>query len=342
MEYEKFEKNKYDFADIPSMLVVGGNTESNRSRELASFLKELEQYKILINDLSNCKLKESQRNMALNIAYYISNNEELSRRTKNKKDLLMNKIPKLIRIKPVQIDKLRDYILAYYIILSNERYKWIRDYFKIIESENNKKDKAQKEPTIIVNKSTEIYRGIVIKSIGTKAYILTSMGEFLEIKVSEKVNVGEICAGKEKIGLKKYKIHIASFLLILMFIAGGLYVQYNKTQTIVVIETTSSIKININSFDKVIYMHSPTEKGSNLISAVNGINKDVDEVIKNVFEYALDNGMIDISTKTLITSSGKALKYGLLVETNKFIKEHKIPIIINNAGNEHKLPKVEE
>ena len=43
MEYDKFEKNKYAFADIPSMLVVGGNTESNRSKELTSFLKELEQ-----------------------------------------------------------------------------------------------------------------------------------------------------------------------------------------------------------------------------------------------------------------------------------------------------------
>ena len=342
MEYEKFEKNKYAFADIPSMLVVGGNTESNRSRELASFLKELEQYKILINDLVNCKLKESQRNMALNIAYYISNNEELSRRTRNKKDLLMNKLPKILRLKPIQIDKLRDYILAYYIILSDEKYKWIRDYFRIVENEDKKKDKEKKEPVIIVNKSTEIYRGIAIKSIGTKVYILTSMGRFLEIKVAEKVSVGEICAGKEKVGINKYKIHIASFLLILMFIAGGLYVQYNKTQTIVVIQTTSSIKIHINSFDKVIYMHSPTEKGKKLIAAVNGINKNTDEVITEIFKYALDNEMIDKSTKTLLTSSGKPLKYGALVETNKFVKEEKIPIVINNAGNEHKLPKIEE
>lgn len=341
VEYEKFEKNKYAFADIPSMLVVGGNTESNRSRELLGFLRELEQYKILINDLANCKLKESQRNMALNIAYYISSNEELSRRTRNKKDLPMNKLPKLLRLTSTQIDKLRDYILAYYIILSNEKYKWIQEYFKIkLKEKDIKKD--DKNSKIVVNKATEIYRGIAIKTGASSAYILTSMGEFIDIKLTERVNPGEICAGKEKSGIKKYKIHIAIFLLLLTFIAGGLYVQYNKTQTIVVIQTTSSIKVHINSFGKVIYMYSPTDKGKMLISEVNGVNQNTDDVILGIFKYAFNNEMIRDDMKILITASGKALKYGVLSKTNEYIKENKIPITINNSGNEHKLPELEE
>lgn len=341
MEYERFEKNKYAFADIPSMLVVGGNTESNRSRELAGFLRDLEQYKILINDLANCKLKESQRNMALNIAYYISSNEELSRRTRNKKDLPMNKLPKILRLTSTQIEKLRDYILAYYIILSSDRYKWIQEYFKIkLKEKDNKKDINKDK--IVVNKATEIYRGIAIKTGTASAYILTSMGEFIDIKLTERVAAGEICAGKEKSGIKKYKIHIAMFLLLLTFIAGGLYVQYNKTETIVVIKTTSSIKVHINSFDKVIYMYSPTDKGKALISEVNGINQNTDDVILGVFKYAFNNEMATEDTKVLVTATGKALKYGLLSKTNEYIKEKKIPVVINNSGNEHKLPELED
>lgn len=344
MEYEKFEKNKYEFVDIPSMLVVGGNAEENRSRFLKAFLRELEEYNILIGDLANCRLRDNQRNMALNIAYYISVNEELSRRTKNKKDLPMNKLPKILRMKPSNIESLRDYIIAYYIILTNDNYKWIKDYFKIrLRDVNNKKNnKANNEDPIIINKTTEIKRGIALKIGKFNAYILTSMGEVLDVKLAEDVEVGEICAGKEKSGLRKYKIHFAIVGILLMFLCCSLYVQYNKIKTIVVIQTTSSIKIHVNSFERVIYMYSPTEKGKNLITSVNGLNREVDDVVKDVFSYALNNNMIDKTSKTLVTINGDGIKYGSLVETNKFIRENEIPLTINNAGNEHKLPALDD
>ena len=127
-----------------------------------------------------------------------------------------------------------------------------------------------------------------------------------------------------------------------MFLCCGLYVQYNKIKTIVVIQTTSSIKIHVNSFDRVIYMYSPTEKGKNLITSVNGVNREVDDVVKDVFNYALNNNMIDKTSKTLVTINGDGIKYGSLVKTNEFIKENEIPITINNAGNEHKLPALDD
>ena len=36
---------------------------------------------------------------------------------------------------------------------------------------------------------------------------------------------------------------------------------------------------------------------------------------------------------------GKALEYGLLTKSNKFISENYIPIVINNAGNQQRLPQ---
>ena len=58
-----------------------------------------------------------------------------------------------------------------------------------------------------------------------------------------------------------------------------------------------------------------------------------------IFQYALDNDMIDKSKKTLITIKGKSLEYGALTETNKVISENNIPIVINNSGSQQKLPE---
>jgi hypothetical protein len=77
MESLSFNKNKYVFTAIPSMLLVGDSAEVNRSKQISLFLGELNTYNVLLKDLVNFPLKENDRNLALNIAYYIYDNEEL-------------------------------------------------------------------------------------------------------------------------------------------------------------------------------------------------------------------------------------------------------------------------
>ena len=97
--------------------------------------------------------------------------------------------------------------------------------------------------------------------------------------------------------------------------------------------------MHVNKYGKVIYIYSPTEKGKALISNIDAENKNVDDAIEQVFEYAFDNNMIDKNKKILITVSGDSLEYGSLPKTNKFISENKIPIVINNSGNQQKMPE---
>ena len=339
MENRSFNKNKYVFTTIPSMLLVGDSAETNRSKQISLFLNELNTYNVLLKDLISLPLKEDDRNIALNIAYYIYDNEELIKTITQKKDLPILKLSKLTKIKGEYLKKYRDYIMVYYIILTNPNYKGIQDYFRIkLREDNNVKS--------ISNKKQNLYKGIVVKSLKKSAYILTSMGEFIKIKIDNKISVGEVAEGKEKKTLKNNKIYISILLFLIIIIGSGIVIEYRRTQSIIVIETSSNIVMHINKFNKVIYVYSPTEKGDKLIQNVNMLNKDVDQAIAETFEYALDNQMLEInkefpalSKKILITVNGQPLKYGILNKTSKYVSENNIPIVINNVGNQQKLPQ---
>ena len=339
MENLSFNKDKYVFASIPSMLLIGDSAEDNGNKQLALFLNELSMYNVLLKDLVNFSLKENDRNIALNIAYYITYDDELLKIIIRKKDLPISKLSKLTKIKTEYIEKCRDYIIAYYIILNNPNYRLIQEYFRIKLREDN-------NVMSISNKNQNLYKGLVIKSLKKSAYIVTSKGEFLKIKTNGKISTGEICEGGKRKTIVNYRIHISILLVILILIGSGIIIEYRRTESIVVIETTSNIKININKFNKVIYAYSPTDKGQELIANIDILNKDIDEAMAKTFEYALNNKMLDInkevpalSKKTLITINGQSLKYGSLTKTNKFISENNIPIVINNAGNQQKLPQ---
>ncbi|WP_160688683.1 anti-sigma factor domain-containing protein [Clostridium sp. C2-6-12] len=339
MENSSFNRNKYVFASIPSMLLVGDSAEINRSKQISLFLSELNTYNVLLKDLVNFPLKEIDRNLALNIAYYIYDNEELINTITQKKDLPFSRLSRLTKIKVEYIEKCRDYIIAYYIVLTNPNYKGIQDYFRVKLREDEK-------VRSISNKKETIHKGVVIKSLKKSAYILTSMGEFIKIKTNNKINVGEVAEGKEKKTLKYYKIYISILLLLLIIIGSGIVIQYRTTQSIIVIETSSNIVMHVNKFNKLIYVYSPTEKGDKLIKSTNMLNKDIDQAILETFQYALNNQMLEInkeipalSKKILITVNGEPLKYGILSKTSKYVYDNNIPIVINNVGNQQKLPQ---
>lgn len=332
MDNSSFDKNRYVFASMPSMSLVGNSADESRSRQIALFSNELSKYNVLLKDLVNFPLKERDRNMALNIAFYITSDEELLEVLARKKDLPMSKISKATRIKYDYLEKCKDYIIAYYIILINPNYESIQDSLNIKLREDDK-------IISISSKNKNSYKGLAIKLFKRSAYILTSSGEFLKIKPDATVKIGEVCEGKEKKLLGDFKIHISILLVILIMIGSGIIVEYRRTQSIIIIETTSSIKISINKLNKVIYAYSATDKGKELIESTNIINDGVDDAIAKMLEYASDNNMIDPNKKVLITISGQPIKYGLLSETDKVISEDNIPIVINNSGNQQKLPK---
>ena len=92
----------------------------------------------------------------------------------------------------------------------------------------------------------------------------------------------------------------------------------------------------INKFNKIIDVDSNTEKGIELISKLDVKKASIDNVIKNILDYAINNEMIP-STDIIITVTGKALTYNELKESENFILENNLEVKLNNAGNEQKI-----
>lgn len=332
MEGSNFNKNKYVFASVPSMTLLGKNSKIDYTREISQFLAELSSYNVIFKDLISQKLDEEKRNIILNIAYYLLEDEKLNEKLVRRRKVPVKELSIATRIGRNNIEDWNEYIIAYYIILSNPDYKCIQDHLKI-------KLKSKDNAVSIVNKKYPVQKGIAIKVIGKFAYIITASGEFLKIKTNNKAYLGNVCEGKQCTIMSKLKIPIAITIVVLLFIACATVVEFRRTDSIILIDTTSTIKIHINKFNKVIYAYSPTEKGQNLIKSINVENDNIDDYMARVFQYAADNNMIDKSKKTLITVTGKSVEYGSLPETNKVISENKIPIVINNSGSQQKMPE---
>ncbi len=333
MDEIKFVRDKYEFTSASAVMLMK-NDGSDRIGLIELLLNDFSLYGVLVRDLVNYPLKEKERNLCLNIAYYVMENSEFHQVLLDKRILNIKKLARKTRMKLDYISKWKDYIIAYWVILSNPDYKFIQDYLRIRIN-----DKLHET---IYNKE-KLYRGIVIKNVlHNRAYILTSRGEFKKVRLNESVAAGHICEGKKQHSKYLFKIPMCIFLILSLAIAVKTYSKYTTASSIIVIETTSVIKLHANTFDRVIYAYSPTDKGKKLIGSMEMQNKDIDDVVYNILDYGLKNEMVTKDRTIYITVTGQNLVYGQLIKTSKFASDNEIAIIINNGGVEQKLIKEEK
>lgn len=327
---EESKIDKYIFSTVPGMIDIGEKARSIREKQISLMIKELFLYKVLVKDLVRHNPSYNDRNKILNIAYFIINDVEIYERVQKRRELPLNMIGKRTRVSRAFLELWQDYIITYMIILANPNYKLIQDYIRVTTSEEIR------PLSIMSEKSNNEHKGIVLKVLKRSAIILTCSGELLKIKINDECLVGKEISGVEKKGLKHYKIHIAVAIVLIMFTSFAVYKQYNTQTSIVLLQTTSQIKIHINKFNRVIYCVSPSDKGGDLINSISPLDEDIDTVIQQSIEYANENNMVP-QDGILITVSGEPLKYGILKKTGEYIVDNKVRVNINNAGSEHKL-----
>ena len=331
MENIKFMKDKYEFTSASPIILMDSADRDNRNEQINLLIEDLNMYNVFLKDLVNFPLKEKERNIALNIAYYIIENEELRDNLNLSRHLNIPKLSRATKIKSDYIKKWKDYIVAYFIIINNPEYEFIQEYLKIKLKQRNRETRHN-----IIKQKT--YRGIIIKLLlHNSACILTSTGEFKKIKLKGELTLGAVGEGKKKIGSAIYKIPVCILLLFLMIFGFNIYSKYTTASSIIVVQTTSNIKLHVNIYDRVIYSHSPTEKGKVLVSNLDAENRKIDDVITDILKYGLKNEMVSKENTVYITVAGQPLKYGELSETNKFIIENDIKVVINNSGVQQKL-----
>ena len=118
----EYKKGKYSFSLAPALVLVGKEIVEERKNQVEGFIRELEDYNIILRDLAEEEVSLDLRNELLNIAMYISENAEIYNEFYEKKQLPLNKIAKVV-LKPRQfLQKWREYIIVYSLILGNYNF----------------------------------------------------------------------------------------------------------------------------------------------------------------------------------------------------------------------------
>ena len=73
----EYKKGKYSFSLAPALVLVGKEIVEERKNQVEGFIRELEDYSIILRDLAEEEVSLDLRNELLNIAMYISENAEI-------------------------------------------------------------------------------------------------------------------------------------------------------------------------------------------------------------------------------------------------------------------------
>lgn len=326
---DNFDKRKYRFSLAQPLTLIGDEITEERGNQIISMNDELSLYNILIKDLvSDCPSLDI-RNQILNIAYYIIDDTECYDKIIEEKKLPIEDIIKKISIPKSFLTLWQDYIIAYVVILANPNYDNIQDYFRIEENVD-----ILVGDKLVENNSDVLIKGIVISKSRKRAIVLTSKGEFKKISIGEYVEIGEEITGNEAKGLKNYKLHISIIAMLIIIIIGIISIKYTTITKTIVINTTSLIKVEVNSFGKVVNAQSPTVRGGEMLEKIKIQDKDIDEALYKIFKYAFENEMMP-DGDVLITVSGKVMDLSSIQETMKLLEDKNVLVKINNSGNEY-------
>lgn len=326
-----FQSDKYKFSTKSPSSVALEEVVEKRAEEIEKLSEDLLNYKILIKDLIHEKVSYTIRNKILNIAYFIIEDVELFEYLNTTKKFPINRILKRTPIEKEFLQTWKEYIITYVVILSNPNYKYIQEYIQIVEAINilgvDEISQTMKEAE---------HRGIIIIKNFRNAIILTSKGEFIKVKAGKDNKIGEDFVSVEAFTIKKYKLQLSILLSLFVLVIIICVFKYKSIDKTIVIDTTSEITLEVNQFDRIVDAYSKTEKGSNMLLELNVNNANIDDSVKNILNYAINNEMIPESG-VIITVTGTPLSYDALKDTESFIKEKEIEVRLNNSGDEHKV-----
>lgn len=328
---EKFQKNKYRFSSIKPLVLITDEVIEFRSQQISMLISDLLKYKVLLRDLVKDNVSYAIRNELLNIAMFITNDIELYDRFIKERDIPADKIRIEARVDSKYINKYRDYIIIYTLILGNPDYKNLQDYIEI--DENTEEDL---EKDIIEYEEKNGVDGIVLESSKKNAIVMTSLGEFKKLKFKGACFRGEEIKSVEKKSLKDYKLYVSIVSIFALIFVLSIVYKYNNVVSTIVVDTTSQIKLEINGFNRVLNVSASTEKGSTLITETGILDNNLDEALFKIIEYANENEMLKDSG-TVITITGEALKHNSLEKTSDFVYKKDLKVRLNNDGSEHRL-----
>lgn len=335
------QKNKYRFSYNRKMVVISEENAINRNKEISFFIKELSLYRISLKNIVEKKPNNEVKNLLLNIAYAVIKEESIINKIRNSRSLPIKEVSKFTHESSMFIEKWENYLLAYILLLCNTSYLNMQSYLNIEYNEEN--HYGNNSDFNNENQFSKVNSGMVLKVEKKLAYIITSCGDFLKIKINleefPEPELGDLISGKAHKNIKFYKFPILMCvfsLILVMFLSFSIYAQPHSN---IVIEMNGNIKIQLNRFNKVISYSSTTSTLKKITNTVMADNKNMDESISSILKYAKDNEIIKKGSTIYLYINGITIKEDNFKITEEYIRENKIDIRINNNGNEYRINK---
>lgn len=187
-----------------------------------------------------------------------------------------------------------------------------------------------------------IKNGLVMKIQGNAAYIMTSSGEFLKVKIDKNKTLpilgGEYSSrifGNPFMCINKFKYAVAACLLFFMLsLGGGAYAYYIPTST-VTININPSIEFNLNRWSRVLSFHPLNSDGEKILLEIKTKNKPIDDALIMVINQAkqdkyINDNYINMGKTITINIVGKEVSLSSL---QKELLKGNINVKIDSNGN---------
>lgn len=326
----EFIRDKYYFSNENRLGLVKSVEENRKIKEEVNiYIEELKKFNINIKDLEKSSPTYTTKNLLLNIAYHFSIEKDWLTKLNITRELQVSSLSKDLIVPKAILEKWNKHLISYIIIINNPNLSNLAGFFNIKESEG-------KIP-IRLPKEEDEHKGIVLVSKGHSHYILTQEGEVKYIVNKEEVEVGEEIIGNKKKRLKNYKMEILVSILAIIIITSLSISMYNKTTNTVIINSSIKVRLKVNNLGKVIYTYSENNRGKEVLDELNLRHKEVGESLRDILKYMNENDIIPQGNINIIISGKRPLDNNKLKASEKYIKENKLPVMINNNGIEYNL-----
>ncbi|WP_297523074.1 hypothetical protein [uncultured Clostridium sp.] len=330
-------RNKYMFSNKRKYYSdVDMGEIKKETKILRGYIKE---YRVNLTSVSRDIPDDESRNKLLDVASFIIKEKKIMDHFNEKKTLPKTHIAKKTMIKLSLIDRYIDYLKLYTILLMGEEFKEIVGYLNIQEKDESKK----RFKDINSNHKQDVYKGISlqISSCAKSIFILTREGIVADVKYSEGCNSGdEILSTKFTYISPTIKIGagILGVFLVIGYIVANVY---KIPEAKIVLNTTSEINLKVNSFNKVVYVNSPTDKGKVMIETIPIEHKGIDNALLSILKYADSNEMIPENGVIRVSVVGEDFNLKSISKTVNYVESQYIDdtkkgeffrVEINNDG----------
>lgn len=316
------EKNKYQFLEKIRLSPMDEESQ-DYSAEIDNYLKDLKTYKVPLMGLSKDVPSKEDRNLFLNLALIINDDEKLKEQFTTQKKLPLKIISKRLEVPLFKLEVYENYLCAYTLLLDKK--------YPLLSKTLTYGPRVKEHLTEVLK---HMPQGIVLHSSFRHSYLLTRHGEFYRVK-NEGHEVGQFASGRKKRNPLKWKKPLGFILIIALFSFGFYQYQTNQVQNTIIIRAVGEVKVEFNSFGNLIDILGTNPVGDKFVSSAEFEGKDMDTVLAEIIEQAYISGTIKERDELLIIISGDPLEENFFKEgkTHDRILSYQLNPKINNDGS---------